>query len=94
MSLAQCDAMISLVDTEYYERSWCCMEVIMLLTIQEAYGVHLWYEHVINPVDGEEVLRPGSKDITISMAHTKVTIESDRPKLLFLDRQTRLLGWL
>jgi hypothetical protein len=92
MNLAQCDAMISLVDEQYYDRSWCCVEVILLQTLQKAYGVHLWYEHVIDHIEGKEALRKGPTDTNISMINTKVTYESDRPKLLFLERQTRLLG--
>ena len=92
MNLAQCNAMISLVDEQYYERSWCCVEVLMIQTLRKAYGVHLWYEHVIDPATAEESLRAGPSDMDINMSEKKVTYETDRPKLLFLERQTRLLG--
>ncbi|KAF2824854.1 hypothetical protein CC86DRAFT_296404 [Ophiobolus disseminans] len=92
MNLAQCNAMISLVDDKYYKRSWCCVEVLMIQTLQKAYGIHVWYEHVIDFARGEEHLRPGPCDLEVNMAEKQVTFEQDRPKLLFLERQTRLLG--
>ena len=92
MNLAQCNAMISLIDDKYYERSWRCVEVMMVQTLRKAYGVHFWYEHVIPPFGGRELLWDGPADLEIDMAQKKVTNESDRPKLLFLERQTKLLS--
>ncbi|OAL47946.1 hypothetical protein IQ07DRAFT_514636 [Pyrenochaeta sp. DS3sAY3a] len=92
MNLAQCNAMISLVDNKYYERSWCCIEVLMVQTLSKVYGLHMWYEHTIDPSSGEASLQPGPMDLKISMVDKHVTLEADRPKLLFLERQTRLLG--
>ncbi len=92
MNLAQCNAVISLVDETYYERSWCCVEILMIQTLRKAYGIHLWYEHNTNPVDATQSLRLGPEDMEIRMSEKKVTYESDRPGLLFLERQTRLLG--
>ena len=92
MNLAQCNAMISLVDKQYYERSWCCVEVLMVQTLSKAYGLHMWYEHIIDPASGEGSLQPGPLNLKISMADKHVTLEADRPKLLFLERQTMLLG--
>jgi hypothetical protein len=91
MNLAQCSAMISLIDDRYYERSWCCIEVMMIQTLRKAYDLHLWYEHVIDST-GKEFLREGPKDLEIRMAEKMVTLESDRPALLFLERQMKLLG--
>jgi hypothetical protein len=92
MNLSQCNAMISLIDDHYYERSWCCVEVMMIQTLLKGYGVHIWYEHVIDDVEKKEFLRNGPRDLVINMAEKKVTQEADRPKLLFLERQTRLLS--
>jgi hypothetical protein len=92
LNLAQCNAVISLIDDRYYDRSWCCIEVLMIQTLRKAYGIHLWYEHVINPVDAKEFLRTGPLDLEVNMAEKQVTYEHDRPKLLFLERQTNLLG--
>lgn len=83
--------MISLIDDTYYERSWCCIEVKMIQTIRKAYNLHLWYEHVTDR-EGKESLREGSMELEIDMAEKKVTYEADRPGLLFLERQTNLLG--
>ena len=90
MSLSQCNALISLIDDGYYERSWCCIEVMMIQTLRKAYGVHLWYEHVIDPMSCEDFLREGPLDVEINMAEKKVTYEPDRPKLSFLEQQTKL----
>ncbi|KAH7355972.1 hypothetical protein BKA66DRAFT_446084 [Pyrenochaeta sp. MPI-SDFR-AT-0127] len=92
MNLAQCNAMISLVDSQYYERSWCCIEVLMVQTLSKAYGLHMWYEHTIDPSSGEGSLQAGPMNLKISMVDKHVTLEADRPKLLFLERQMRLLG--
>ncbi|OTB07259.1 hypothetical protein M426DRAFT_256954 [Hypoxylon sp. CI-4A] len=94
MNLAQCNAMISLIDGHYYERSWCCVEVLMIQTLRSAYKAHVWYEHVIDPISGKEYLRegPSASERSINMSETKVTHESDRPRLMFLERQTRLIG--
>ena len=92
MNLAQCNAMVSLIDERYYERSWCCVEVLMIQTLRKAYGIHMWYEHVIDPVHGQESLRTGPWDMEVHMAEKQLTYEDDRLKLQFLERQTRLLG--
>ncbi|KAH7069567.1 hypothetical protein BKA63DRAFT_421242 [Paraphoma chrysanthemicola] len=92
MNLAQCNGMVSLIDEKYYERSWCCVEVLMIQTLRKAFGLHAWYEYFIDPHTGQESLRDGPLDLDINMAEKKVTYESDRPKLIFLERQTRLLG--
>lgn len=92
MCIAQCDAMISLTDASYYERAWCCLEVKMIQVLRRSYKVHLWYEHVIDPTTGGECLRDGPTDIDLSIADTKLTLETDRKILLFLERQVKLLS--
>lgn len=64
----------------------------MVQTLQKAYGLHLWYEHNVDPLSGEALLKCGPIDLKIDMADKHVTFDSDRPKILFLERQTRLLG--
>ena len=94
INLIQCNAMISLIDDKYYERSWCCVETLMIRTLRSAYGWHLWYEHVTDSNSGMESLRDGAStpDLEIDFSRTKVTYETDRPKLLFLERQTKLIS--
>lgn len=92
MNLAQCNVMISLLDNQYYDRSWCCIEVLMVQTLIKAHGIHMWYEHVIDPFSGEGSLRPGPRNLEINLLEKQVTFEEDRLKLLFLERQMRLLG--
>ncbi|CRK14795.1 hypothetical protein BN1708_011256 [Verticillium longisporum] len=79
MIVAQCNAVISLVDGQYYERAWCSVEVMMVQQLRRAYGLHLWYEH-IETERGTWELREGALDMEIVMAEKKLTFESDRPK--------------
>lgn len=64
----------------------------MIQVLQKAYGIHLWYEDFEDPFTGKQSLREGPKDLEINMADKQVTYEADRPTLLFLERQTKLLG--
>ncbi|KAM0275953.1 hypothetical protein ACHAQH_007254 [Verticillium albo-atrum] len=91
MVVAQCNAVISLVDKNYYERAWCSVEVMMVQRLKQAYGLHLWYEHA-PAAAGVWELREGALGMGIVMAEKKLTFESDRPKVLFLERQSKLLG--
>ena len=77
MNLAQCNAMISLIDDDYYNRSWCCVEVLVLQVLREAYkGVYLWYEQSDDASGQGRPLRPGP-NLVIDMSQKHVTYESD-----------------
>ncbi|KAL0944564.1 uncharacterized protein CTRU02_202451 [Colletotrichum truncatum] len=90
MFLAQCDAMISLYDDQYYDRAWCAVEVIMIETLRSSYGIHQWYEHIEERAGDDCRLRE-AEDRQLSMENKILTFETDRPKVLFLERQSRLL---
>ncbi|KAG8530500.1 uncharacterized protein KY384_005003 [Bacidia gigantensis] len=92
MIIAQCDAVISLTNDRYYTRAWCCLEAMMVQNLRKSYGLHLWYEHT-QEKDGElSSLREGPLDLQLSSINAKdLSFESDRPKLLFLERQMGLL---
>ncbi|GAB1311491.1 hypothetical protein MFIFM68171_01701 [Madurella fahalii] len=100
MILAQCNALISLVDDLYYTRAWCTVEAMMIQKLKRAYNIHLWYEQVaVSPREsttehGAKVwhLREGPMDMEITMADKHLTFEEDRPKVLFLERQSKLLA--
>ncbi|KAK7998372.1 hypothetical protein PG989_006412 [Apiospora arundinis] len=92
MIVAQCDVVISLVDDEYYHRAWCAVEVMFIQRLVKSYRKHLWYEHVA-VTNGEYVLREGPIELNVSMAQKKLSYEEDRPKVLFLERQGKLLGY-
>ena len=114
MILAQCDAVISLVDDDYYDRARCSVEVLLVQTLKRTYGIHLWYEHVLeHPVSTKvaeyvktKLLKPvnvpveprrwalqrAQTEMDIDMAEKKLSLESDRPRVMFLERQSRLLG--
>ncbi|KAJ9143126.1 Tetratricopeptide repeat protein 28 [Pleurostoma richardsiae] len=99
MIVAQCDALISLVNEDYYERAWCAVEVMMAQTLRTSYGSHLWYEFGPWGLKREGsntlqnwTLREGAADLEITMADRKLSLEEDRPKVMFLERQARLLG--
>jgi hypothetical protein len=95
MLLAQCDAVISLVDESYYERAWCALEIVMIQTLQKSYQKHSWYEHALcsESDSGGKMwaLRTGPLSLEITAADKELTVEEDRPKILFLERQTKLL---
>ncbi|OJD15805.1 hypothetical protein AJ78_03985 [Emergomyces pasteurianus Ep9510] len=103
MILVQCDAVISIFDDTYHQRAWCSVEVMMVQTLRKSYGQHLWYEQVLTPhsqgdadapesENGKWVLREGPVELEIAMAEKQLTFEEDRTKVLFLERQSRLLG--
>ncbi|OCK78961.1 hypothetical protein K432DRAFT_435643 [Lepidopterella palustris CBS 459.81] len=91
LSLAQCSAMISLIDDYYHERSWCSIEVMMIQTLRKSYRFHMWFEDALDQDKGTRFLREGPAGLEINMAEKKVTYEQDRPTLLFLEHQTKLL---
>jgi hypothetical protein len=97
MIIAQCNAVISLVDDKYHSRAWCSVEAMMIQTLKKSYGNHLWYEHKLpqgRSGDGEASnFQEGPMDLLISMNEKDLTFESDRPKVLFLERQSKLLSW-
>ncbi|TKA80857.1 hypothetical protein B0A55_02328 [Friedmanniomyces simplex] len=99
MVLAQCDALISLVDEEYHGRAWCSVEVLMAQALQRVCGRRVWYEHVEQfgqtgedaAADGLHAgLREGPKDVYTTLAGKRLRFEEDRSKVLFLERQIRL----
>ena len=90
--IAQCDAVISLLDNDYFDRAWCCVEAMMIQAMRSWRYMHQWYQH-LEPVDG---LGNGAlttkSSVYVQMKNKKLTYESDRPKVMFLERQTKLLG--
>ncbi len=63
----------------------------MILTLRKSYKIHMWYEDALDEVSGKHDLREGPLDLEINMAEKNLTYEYDRPTLLFLERQTKLL---
>lgn len=99
MIVAQCDAVISLVDDDYYTRAWCTVEATIVQTLRRSYHMHLWFEQVpLRPESkttqaGERwCLRAAPWNLEFSMADKGLTFEEDRPKVMFLERQSKLLG--
>ena len=95
MIIAQCNAVISLADNQLHERAWCSVESMMVQTLKKAYNVHAWYESLLDDkTDGIQncILRDGPVDLRIVMADKRLTFEADRPKVLFLERQCKLLA--
>ncbi|KAL8724556.1 MAG: hypothetical protein Q9166_007884 [cf. Caloplaca sp. 2 TL-2023] len=98
LNLAQCNAIISLTDTEYESRAWCAVEALLAHTLQDSYHHHTWYEQVPNGVgeDGLQAykLQPGQGQLgsAIPMSEKRLRYEEeDRPKIEFLERQRHLL---
>lgn len=94
ISVAQCDAVISLVDDEYYSRAWCSLECLMAQTLRASYDLHAWFEQVSVAADEEKwALRKASTCLMSDISNKKLTYEeADRPKVAFLSRQIELLG--
>lgn len=99
MILAQCDVLISLTDDQYLTRAWCCVEVLMVQVLKRSYNLHKWYEQVLaEPSQGTDgdvkqwMLRDGPMDLEIDVKDKLLSSEEDRPKILFLERQSKLLG--
>ena len=88
--------MISLVDDTYYERAWCAVEVMLMHALMGSYGLHDWWEHVLDSPETDRSrgsLRKNNTYHTPDLASLKLTKEElDRPKIDFLMRQSKLLG--
>jgi len=65
--ITQCDAVISLVDSDYFTRAWCCVEAMMIQSLVR-YGIHTsrrpaweWWEHhpSVDALDGSSSLVDG-----------------------------------
>ncbi|TKA64302.1 hypothetical protein B0A55_09779 [Friedmanniomyces simplex] len=92
--VAQCNAMISLVDDQYYERAWCAVEVLIMQTLRESYKQHVWYEHRLHRPKSDRtagLLEHGS-DMKLKPTTLKLSFERDRLNVEFLERQNLLLG--
>lgn len=115
--IAQCDAVITLRDDDYFERAWCCVEALITSTLRDDYHVNAWFEQVpacngdgaagsaastslaLPPLPGGPLKEPRRWQLRytepmskVALADTKLTHESDRPKVMFLERQSKLLS--
>ncbi|KAF3808923.1 hypothetical protein GCG54_00011114 [Colletotrichum gloeosporioides] len=61
------------------------------ITEERSYHAHGWYEFEYDARQERNVLRDGKLTKALSVASAKVTVESDRPQLEFLERQAKLL---
>ncbi|KAF7193073.1 hypothetical protein HII31_05634 [Pseudocercospora fuligena] len=93
MAIAQCDALISLVDDQYHDRAWCSVEVMLIHALRTSYGLQRWYEHTAQGDTGgsQSRLRPGPELMDINPETKKLREPSDMARVLFLQRQCRLL---
>ena len=93
LAVTLCNAMISLVDNDYYGRAWCAVEVMMMQAVLTSYGVHQWWEHVLDRDDRSQGTLKKGETRAFTVSSLKLTEEtSDRPKIDFLTRQSKLLG--
>ncbi|KAK5083375.1 hypothetical protein LTR24_007664 [Lithohypha guttulata] len=98
MIVAQCDALISLVDEGYHDRAWCSVEVMMVLALRRRCKLHTWYEYKNSPMTARESpnldvcgLQVGLENLDIELARKHLSHEGDRQKVLFLEGLSRLL---
>ncbi|OJT07177.1 hypothetical protein TRAPUB_1992 [Trametes pubescens] len=87
LNLMQCNTVISLFDERYYSRAWCSLEVLIVQTLRRAWRMHSWYVY-----DKEGTLSEAPHGFAIDMTGKQLTYEEERPKLEFLERQSKLLG--
>ena len=95
LAVVQCDAMISLMDDDYWHRAWCAVEVTLMRELIHSCHLYNWWEHRLHskadPVHGR--LIPGNTQRDIDVSKMDLTEEKiDRPKIDFLVRQSKLLG--
>ena len=97
MIIAQCNALISLVDANYYNRAWCSVEVMMIQALRRTYNLHSWFEHVANTEASKSggnynwTLKKESSDFDIDLTTKQLRFEHDWSKVKFLERQCKLL---
>lgn len=93
--VAQCNAIVSLIDKAYYKRAWCAVEVLMMQTMA-SYKQHRCFEHRLYSNSEDLVsgyLQQRVQDFEVGeIANLELTLESDRPTIAFLVRQSKLLG--
>lgn len=72
---------------------------MMVQRLKESYGLHRWYEQVpLQSKDREKRspgrwgLQEGPMDLDLVMGEKQLTFEEDRPRVLFLERQSRMLS--
>ncbi|KAF2213419.1 hypothetical protein CERZMDRAFT_111123 [Cercospora zeae-maydis SCOH1-5] len=94
----QCDALISLVDEGYHDRAWCSIEVMIIHALRQAYGIHEWFQHVEQAKDSSDAqqaanyhLREGPACAEGDLSSKKLRCQHDMERVLFLERQIRLL---
>ncbi|EXL63245.1 hypothetical protein FOCG_01605 [Fusarium oxysporum f. sp. radicis-lycopersici 26381] len=99
MILAQCNAVISLVDNDFPTRAWCSLESLLVQTLKQSYSIHQWYEQVPlgHGEDGEGgygswKLKVASINEKLNIREKSLTVKDDWPKVLFLEKQAKLLG--
>ncbi|KAK5171853.1 uncharacterized protein LTR77_003489 [Saxophila tyrrhenica] len=94
MVVAQCDAMISLVDNRYLTRAWCAVEVLIMQTLRETSNQHEWWEHQLHDPDNDNLngFLDRGRDQKLEPSRMDLTKEADRRHIEFLKRQSMLLG--
>jgi hypothetical protein len=70
----------------------------MIQTLEKSYQQHKWYVYAPSSASSDRrigskewTLRAGPLDLNITAADKRLTVEEDRPKIVFLERQTQLL---
>ncbi|KAL8886796.1 MAG: hypothetical protein Q9215_005534 [Flavoplaca cf. flavocitrina] len=97
LNLAQCNSVITLADQDYESRAWCSVEALLAHTLRNSYHQHTWYEQVPIRVAKDDQaafrLQQGQFNTTIPMSEKRLQFEEvDRPKVVFLERQSHLLA--
>lgn len=93
--IAQCNAMVSLIDDTYFHRAWCALEASMIQTLVNSHGQHYWYTHTLQFPETDRIfgiLEKCTTRVDTNPTNLPVSIGSDRPRIAFLYKQSILLG--
>lgn len=63
LNLAECNAMISLIEDNYYERSCCSIEVMIMQTLRKSYKFHMWFVDTMDEVSGRHFFAERSRGL-------------------------------
>lgn len=92
--IAQCDAMISIIDCNYPTRAWCAIEVSMMQTLRDSYGMHEHFNYSTDDVGIAQLVRADTvPPIQDNLKGLKLSFpDVDGPIVKFLARQIQIMG--
>lgn len=65
---------------------------MIIQILRRSYQLHSWYQHTKIENSEQWAIEEGPLEFESSVAGKQLSSEQDRPMILFLERQARLLG--